>query len=111
VKKRPRNKPVQHDEPIEPALLSIPLATYEQLAHELGVPGMIDVSRFKLGDACPRCSGHRVYAVDQDKNLWLCIANAMPVPWRKDQLQEHDATEYVDTEDFDRGNATTQDHR
>lgn len=80
-------------EPLPAPLLSIPLATYEQLAHELRVPGMLDVSRFKLGDPCPRCAGRRVYAVDQDKNLWLCIANAMPVPWRRDQVTEHDATE------------------
>lgn len=75
--------------------LSIPLATYEQLAHELGVPGMLDVSRMPLNSACPRCTGRRVYALDENKNLWLCIANAMPVPWRHDQVKEHDAAEFT----------------
>jgi len=55
---------------------------------------VIDVSRFRLGDACPRCAGRRVYAVEQDKNLWLCVANAIPKPWRRDQVIEHDAAEF-----------------
>jgi len=80
----------------------LPLQVYEQLAHELGVPGMLDVARMRLGQPCPRCSGRRVYAVDQDKNLWLCIANAMPVPWRHDQVTAHDAAEFTQDPTGDR---------
>ena len=57
---------------------------------------MIDVSRFHVGERCPRCRERRVYAVDEDRNLWLCIANAMPAPWRRDQLTTHDAAEVAD---------------
>jgi hypothetical protein len=71
------------------------LETYEQLAHGLGAPGMRDVSRMPIGSACPRCVARRIYAVDENKNLWLCIANAMPVPWRHDQVTEHDAAEFT----------------
>ena len=77
----------------------LPLPYYEQLAHELGVPGVLDVSRMRLNEPCRRCAGRRVYAVDENKNLWLCIANAMPVPWRRDQLIEHDAAEFQETQD------------
>jgi len=56
-------------------------------------PRMLDVSKLHAGQRCPRCVDRRVYAVDQDKNLWLCIASAMPVPWRRDQVTEHDATQ------------------
>jgi hypothetical protein len=56
---------------------------------------MIDVARLRLADTCPRCIDRRVYAVDEDRNLWLCIANAMPVPWRRDQVREHDAAEFL----------------
>jgi hypothetical protein len=52
---------------------------------------MIDVSKLKPTDRCPQCVNRRIYAVDEDRNLWLCIANAMPVPWRRDQLITHDA--------------------
>lgn len=58
---------------------------------------MIDVSRFRIGDACPRCVDRRVYAVEQDRDLWLCIANAMPIPWRRDQVTEHDARDETST--------------
>lgn len=60
-----------------------------------GPSAMLDVSRMRLGSACPRCTGRRVYALDENKNLWLCIANAMPVPWRHDQVKEHDAAEFT----------------
>lgn len=55
---------------------------------------VIDVSKFRCGEACPRHWNRRIYAVDQDKNLWLCVPSAMPVPWRRDQVIEHDAAEY-----------------
>jgi hypothetical protein len=54
---------------------------------------IIDVSKFHLGDRCPRCLGRRVYVVDQDRNLWCCVPNAVPKPWRSDQVIEHDAAE------------------
>lgn len=52
---------------------------------------MIDVSKFARGDRCPRHHNRRIYAVDLDKNLWLCIPSAMPVPWQREHTIEHDA--------------------
>jgi hypothetical protein len=57
---------------------------------------VIDVSRFKRGAACPRCVGRRVYVVDEDANLWCCIPSGVPVPWRREQVLEHDAGESDD---------------
>lgn len=57
---------------------------------------MIDVSRFKLGDACPRCIGRRVYVVDEERNLWCCVPNAIPKPWLREQVLEHEAAEADD---------------
>lgn len=71
------------------------LEDFERIVRTLGPALPIDVSRFTLGDPCPRCTGRRVYAVEQDKNLWLCVPNAMPVPWQHDQIQEHDAAEFT----------------
>jgi len=56
---------------------------------------VIDVSRLYLNDRCPGCSERRVYAVDLDRNLWLCVPNAMPIPWRRDQVREHDAVNHT----------------
>lgn len=50
---------------------------------------MIDVSVFVTGDRCPRCIDRRVFAVDLDRNLWLCIPSAIPKPWLREQLTEH----------------------
>lgn len=57
---------------------------------------VIDVSRFKLGEACPRCIGRRVYVVDDDANLWCCIPNDVPIPWLREQVLEHEAAEADD---------------
>lgn len=45
-----------------------------------GVLHMIDVSRFRMGDPCPRCLGRRVYALDVNTDEWACIPNAEPFP-------------------------------
>lgn len=65
---------------------------------------MKDVSRFRVGDPCPRCDNRRVLAVDVARDLWMCCPSAMPVPWRRDQVTEHDALEYGEV-------AATQDLR
>lgn len=57
---------------------------------------MIDVSRFRTGDRCPRCINRRVYQIDEDRNMWLCIDNARPVPSKRDQLTTHDAELFVE---------------
>lgn len=54
---------------------------------------MIDVSTFLLGDRCPRCVQRRVYAIDPERNLWMCVPNAMPVAM-KEHVIEHDAAEW-----------------
>lgn len=54
---------------------------------------MIDVAKFRVSDRCPRCDNRRVLAVDLDRNLWLCAPSAMPIPWRHDQVLEHEAAE------------------
>ncbi len=69
-------------------------------AHMLGSSAIVDVAKFHTGDRCPRCLERRVYAVDLERNLWCCVANAIPKPWRKDQVLEHDAAEF-----------STQDHQ
>jgi hypothetical protein len=57
---------------------------------------MIDVSRFTVGERCPRCVGRRVYAVNVDKDLWLCVPNAMPFAWHRDQTIEHEVEEWAE---------------
>lgn len=57
---------------------------------------MIDVSRFHAGQPCPRCPGRRVYAVDIGADRWCCVPNAMPVPWLREHILEHDATASCD---------------
>lgn len=56
---------------------------------------MIDVSRFHVGDACPRCVGRRVFAVSAERNEWLCTDNARPFPMQEHALY-HDAAEWDD---------------
>ncbi len=56
---------------------------------------VLDVSRFRVGDRCPRHVDRRVYAVDETRNLWCCVPSAMPIPWRHDQVIEHDAAEFL----------------
>lgn len=54
---------------------------------------MIDVSRFRTGDRCPRCSGRRVYAVDIPNDRWRCVPYAMPFAL---EFKQHDATASAD---------------
>lgn len=69
---------------------------------------MIDVSRLALGDRCPHCRECRVYAVDLERNLWLCVPNAMPVPWLREHMLEHAADEFDNAEDKARSAAFSQ---
>lgn len=52
---------------------------------------MIDVSRFRVGDRCPRCAGRRVYAVSVPDDRWRCVPNAMPFPSKHEHIREHEA--------------------
>lgn len=63
---------------------------------------ILDVSTFTIGDRCPRCIERRVFAVDTNLDLWLCIPNAMPVPWLRDHMTEHVANELDNTPQADR---------
>lgn len=57
---------------------------------------MIDVSRFKQGERCPRCAGRRVVAVSIPADRWRCAPNAQPFPLGED-IREHEA---FNTEEF-----------
>lgn len=53
---------------------------------------MIDVSRFVVGDRCPRCRNRRVYAIEIERDQWMCVPSAMPFALREHAI-EHNADE------------------
>lgn len=52
---------------------------------------MIDVST--LVGPCPRCRDRRVWRVSVPTDEWSCIPNAMPFPYERGHVIDHDATE------------------